>query len=138
MRLSKHRHQSIAEMNMTPMIDVTFQLIIFFMACSQVSKINEEKMELPKQQGSQDQPPTSITVNVNKEGQIIVSARQLNAAELVSMMADEIARQGGDAGRVNIVLRADARGTCRAVNEVVKSLAKMQLTRIRMAVEVPQ
>jgi biopolymer transport protein ExbD len=138
MRLSKHRHQTIAEMNMTPMIDVTFQLIIFFMACSQVSKINEERMELPKQQGSQDQPPTSITVNVNQEGQIIVSARRLSAVELVSLMADEIARQGGDTSRVHIVLRADARGTSRTVNEVVRSLAKIQLTRIRIAVEVPQ
>ena len=43
---------------MTPMIDVTFLLLIFFMTVSQVSKLNREQLELPRQQGTEEQQPT--------------------------------------------------------------------------------
>ena len=42
MRLSKH-HGTKLEINMTPMIDVTFLLLIFFMTVNQVSKAQRER-----------------------------------------------------------------------------------------------
>jgi biopolymer transport protein ExbD len=39
---------------------------------------------------------------------------------------------------LTIVLRADERGTCRTVNQIVTALVKLQITRVRIAVEVPQ
>ena len=53
MRLSK-RHNPGLQMNMTPMIDVTFLLLIFFMTVSQVSAVNKEQLELPQLKGSED------------------------------------------------------------------------------------
>ena len=57
MRLSKRRRSTKAAMNMTPMIDVAFLLMIFFMTVSQVSKLNREQLELPRQQGTEEQEP---------------------------------------------------------------------------------
>ena len=51
MRLSKHRRAGVPLMNMTPMIDVVFLLLIFFMTVSQVSQINRERLRLPKEKG---------------------------------------------------------------------------------------
>lgn len=123
---------------MTPMIDITFLLIIFFITVSQVSKINKERLELPKQEGSDEQKPAVVTVNVNPAGEIIVSGRTLSVAGLVGIVSDELAAVGNDPTRVNVVLRADARGNSRTVNEIVSALAKLEVTRIRIAVEVPQ
>ena len=58
MRLCKRRRPTKVAMNMTPMIDVTFLLLIFFMTVSQVSKLNREQLELPRQQGTEEQQPT--------------------------------------------------------------------------------
>ena len=44
------------QLNLTPMIDVVFLLLIFFMTVSQVSKINKERLDLPQQQGAEEQP----------------------------------------------------------------------------------
>jgi biopolymer transport protein ExbD len=125
-------------MNMTPMIDVVFQLLIFFMTCTQVSRINNERLELPQQPGTQEQAESTLTINVNQAGEIIVSGNRLTVPQLVGIVGDEIALRGGDVAGINVVLRADQRGDSRVVNEVVRTLAQLQITRIRIAVAVPQ
>jgi biopolymer transport protein ExbD len=137
MQLSKHRRAATARMNMTPMIDVTFLLLIFFMTVTQVSEVNKERVELPKQKGAEDQTPAELIINVTQEGEVIVSGETISLARLASMLGEQIADAGGDPDRVRIVLRADARGDSRTVNEVVETLDKLQLKRVRIAVQVP-
>ena len=52
MKLSKHRRRPDVAFNMTPMIDIVFLLIIFFMTVSQITQVNDEPIELPKLEGS--------------------------------------------------------------------------------------
>ena len=138
MKLTKHRPRTIAEMNMTPMIDIVFLLIIFFMTVTQVSKVNKEQMPLPKQEGTSEQPDAPVTINVLADGEIVVSGDVLSIPELVSMVADEVAVRGGDPARVKIVLRGDVRGKAKTMNEITKALGKINVTRINLAVEVPR
>ena len=138
MRLSKHKRNTRAEINMTPMIDIVFLLIIFFMTVTQVSEINRERLELPQLQGAEDQKPTTLIVNVDQAGDIIVSGNQIKIPRLLAIVSQELAKVGEDATRLTVVLRADQRGTSRTVNEIVTSLARMQITRVRIAVQVPQ
>lgn len=138
MRLSKHRRATIAEMNMTPMIDVTFLLIIFFMAATQVSELNKERLDLPKLPGAEDQQRTTLTVNVDRHGEMIVSARRVTMSELLTYVSIELSKVGDDPSRLTLVLRADQRGDCRTVNRIVTALARLQVDRVRIAVEVPR
>jgi biopolymer transport protein ExbD len=138
MRLSKHRRSTIVEMNMTPMIDVVFNLLIFFMTVSQASEANRERLELPKLKGSQDQTRTTLTINVSQRDEVIVSGNRITLGQLLALVSQELARVGDDPSRLTIVLRADERGTCRTVNQIVTALVKLQITRVRIAVEVPQ
>jgi biopolymer transport protein ExbD len=137
MRLSKRRRSTRAEMNMTPMIDIVFLLIIFFMTVTQVSELNRERLELPKLQGAEDQQPMTLTVNIDRDGEIVVSGNPLSVTRLLAIVSQELAKVGDDPSRLTVVLRADERGTSRTVNEIVTALARMQITRVRIAVQVP-
>lgn len=125
-------------MNMTPMIDVVFLLLIFFMTVSQVSEVNKAALELPKLKGSEDQRRTTITVNVTQEGTLLVSGETMSIARLIVLVADEIARLGGDPSRLTVVIRADERGESGGVNDVVNALSRMGIRRVRIAVQTPQ
>jgi biopolymer transport protein ExbD len=138
MRLSKRSHGNKLEVNMTPMIDVTFLLLIFFMTVIQVSNVNKEHLELPPLAGSQDQSEGSLTINIDAAGQIVVSANPVNLGELASLVAAEVAKVAGDTSRLTVVLRADQRGSCRALNDVVALLVKLDVHRVRIAVESPR
>lgn len=138
MRLSKRRRQTVLGMDMTPMIDVVFNLLIFFMTVSQISRAAREPVELPKLRGAEDQQAAVLTINVTREGQIVVSGNRVSVAGLVSMIEGEAARAGGDPGRMTVVIRGDERGDCRTVNQVVAALAAVPVNRVRIAVQVPQ
>jgi len=134
MKLSKGRRGGKLEINMTPMIDVTFLLLIFFMTVNQVSKMNAEVLELPQLKGSQDQSEAVITLNVDQFGEIIVSGNRLTLGQFASLVGVELANHDKDPTRIKIVVRADRRGNCRTVNEVVAMLVRLDIRQVRIAV----
>jgi biopolymer transport protein ExbD len=120
---------------MTPMIDVTFLLLIFFMTVNQVSRSQREQLDLPKLSGSQDQSQQSIVVNVTAAGEIKVASQERTLPELIGIVGAELAKVGNDTSRLTVLLRADRRGDCRTVNEIVAALVRLDITRVRLAVE---
>jgi len=137
MRLHKRARRHQPEMNMTPMIDVVFQLLIFFMTCFQVSELNRENLELAEQPGIEEQKESSLIINVDQRGEFFVSGQNLPADRLIGLVEGEI-QKAGSPERLSVVLRVDRRGTCRAVNELVSDLSRMEVRRVRFAVQVPE
>ena len=135
MKLNKRHQRGGLEINMTPMIDVTFLLLIFFMTVNQVSKANRADIELPPAKGSQDQSEGPLTINVDLAGQIIISGNTISLAQLVTIVNSELQNKGGEPSRVAVVVRADRRGSCRTVNEVVTLLERLDIRSVRLAVE---
>ena len=122
-------------LNMTPMIDIVFLLIIFFMTVTQVSEANKERLELPELQGTLEQKPTVLRINILQDGEMRVSGRSITIAGLLDLVDRELARQGGNRARVSVVLRGDQRGNSRVPNAVIRALGKMGIARVRLAVE---
>src|SRR6266576_3683660 len=127
MRLSKH-HRTKLEINMTPMIDVTFLLLIFFMTVNQVSKAQREEIPLPQLTGTQDQSEEALVINVSREGQIIVASNTVSLPELIGIASAELASAGNDSSRLTVLVRADRHGNCRTVNQIVTALVKLNIT----------
>ena len=123
---------------MTPMIDIVFLLIIFFMTVTQVSKLNKEQLDLAKLKGTQDQKPSVVTVNIMDSGEIRVSGSTLPLSELISLINRELRRVGDEPKLLTVVLRIDQRGTSATPNEVIKSLKKLFIDKVHFAVEVPK
>lgn len=137
MRLSKRRRVTSVRMNMTPMIDVVFQLLIFFMTVSQVSEVNRERLELPRQPGAEDQRPAVLTINVTQRGELIIGGIVYELSELIALVADELVRLGDDPSRLTVVLRADRRVPSEFVNRTVAALAQLDIRKVRIPVQVP-
>ena len=137
MRLSKRRRSTSVRMNMTPMIDVVFLLIIFFMTVSQVSEVNREVLDLPKQKGAQDQKPAVLTININQAGEILIAGTVYPMSDLIALVADELVRLGDDPNKLTVVLRGDQRGTSKTMNQTVNALTRMQIKKVNIAVQVP-
>jgi len=138
MRLTKHRRSTRPEMNMTPMIDIVFLLIIFFMTVSQVSEINKERLELARLKGTMDQQPATVTINVMEDGEYRIGGNAVSLPQIVAIVGAQLDRVGGDARMLNIVVRSDQHGISRPTNEVMKALARLGIIRVYNGVEAPQ
>lgn len=72
--------------NLTPLIDVVFLLIIFFMVVSKFSTLERTKMDLPKADDAVtlDLPTeqNKVIINIEKTGQILVDNQQFTSNEL--------------------------------------------------------
>ena len=80
--------------NMTPMIDVVFQLIIFFLVSSHLAKQEVQyKLPLPEaKSGIQEKPSEKprLTVNVLADGTLLFAGRQVTAGELQAHLAERL------------------------------------------------
>lgn len=119
------------------MIDVVFLLLIFFITVSQISQAQNDPVQLPELSGSADQEPTELTINIRDTGEIVVEGRVYTEEAFISLVTRVLADQGDDPSRVTVVIRADTRVLAGSVNDVVKSLGRLQISRVRMAVVQP-
>jgi len=103
------RGQAAGLINLTPMIDVVFQLLLFFLVASKFADEERElKVVLP--QASEAKPliakPQEFFVNVDQQGHYYVGGKVLNKVQL-----EQSLRQVGvnNPGRQSVVIRADKR-----------------------------
>lgn len=67
--------------DMTPMIDIVFQLLIFFMLSSSFLT-PALKMNLPKADSNQAQEQQQIIVSIDREGHFFVNQEKVNQGQL--------------------------------------------------------
>lgn len=123
--------------DMTPMIDVVFLLMIYFMTTLNATSISKEPLELPQLKGTQEQADAALTINVSDSGAIYVVGEEVSLQQLVALASEEIGRLGNNPSQLNVVVRADRRGTSRKVNEIVDALVKLDVSRISIGVQEP-
>ena len=113
------------EFEMTPMIDVVFLLIAFFMTL--ISFISSEliKLELPEAEEATipEDPGERQYISIDEEGQSYWGAKPISYEALSIEL--EKARQRNP--RLKVYLRADAKATHRYVNKVMNACAKAQI-----------
>ncbi|MBI3999501.1 MAG: biopolymer transporter ExbD [Candidatus Omnitrophica bacterium] len=71
--------------DMAPLIDIVFQLLIFFMLSS--SFLNPAlKLSLPKAQIHDSKEPQQIVVSIDREGKVFVNKNQVSMADLKTQL----------------------------------------------------
>ena len=121
--------------NMTPMIDVVFQLIIFFLVSSHLAK-QEIQLELPLPEahsGLQEKPSEKprLTVNVLADGTLLLGGRPLTAEELRLRLAERQEDLGKD---VEVRIRGDRATPYKHVEPVMLSCAHAGIWNVSYAV----
>lgn len=110
------------EFELTPMIDVVFLLIAFFMTL--ISFISAEliELELPEAELATIPEETGERqyISVNADGQVFVGAQQVSYEVLPNLLAATRVEQPA----LKIFLRADAEASHRYVNQVMDACAK--------------
>lgn len=139
MKLSKKTNRGgTLALNMTPMIDCVFLLLIFFMSCTQVSIVNKSPLDPPEQKGTEDQSEATITINVDKDGDIIITQAVYTLPQAVVLVTETIADKKGNLDLVNVVLRVDRQAKSGVVNDLIKALEKLQITNVRFTTKEPR
>ena len=81
------------EFSMAPLIDVVFQMLVFFLVASSWGAVQKEKqldLELPSAQSSsaQKQEPDELVIDVRRDGGVVLRGREVDRGALQSQLAD--------------------------------------------------
>lgn len=77
-----YRRRLNASMNMTPMIDIVFQLLIFFLLTTNFITTEGIQVKLPQAKATAAQVQEEITVFISREGRIFVQQQELTESQL--------------------------------------------------------
>ena len=128
------RRQSSEEatINLTPMIDVVFLLVIFFMVGSKFSEAESRiKVNLPAvgEMRSMARAPDVRVVSVDRLGQIALDGTPLTGPQLTAQLRDQFTNYPG----LRVALRGDADGSYQQTMEVLDAIRASGVQQIALS-----
>jgi biopolymer transport protein ExbD len=130
-KCSKSAHSTVTEMNITPLLDLAFVLLVIFILTT-TPITNDLALELPKaaQRPAKEQAKIQF-VTVDAGGKYYLNRQQM---ELAALRDEVIHRREGDPD-LNVVIRGDAKAPYRFVREALDAMQQCNLAKVRLATE---
>jgi biopolymer transport protein ExbD len=123
-------HTAMAELNVTPLLDLAFVLLIIFIITTPLLTSNIA-VDLPKGSQAQNPPidPKSIrTVTIDRTGQILLESKPTE----LPVLEQELIAFKRDTPDAAVVVRADK---SRRIQELVDVMDVLQRVQVRMRIE---
>lgn len=132
-----HRSRTL-ETDMTPMIDIVFQLLLFFLTTTQLASMAKVKLDLPRERGEQlgrgEEP--GLIVNLRSDGAMLVQDEEVSPPELAAMAARAMAERRARGGPESLrpVVRADRAAPAETLNALLSTLRDAGVEGVTFAV----
>lgn len=115
--MSTRRLQAKTEINMTPLIDVILQLIIFFMITTTFRAAPGISLDLPGSKTAQSVSSSALSVVVMSENEIYVDKTRTNLQDLGNVLRKRVS--GSDSSQVRAVLEGRASASYQLIISVL-------------------
>lgn len=131
--LIRNKSRALESLTMTPLIDVVFNLLIFFLVAS---KFAEEERELPVKlpDASEAQPllsrPKELFINIDQNGRYYVGGKTLTLPQLEKVL---IEAWSANPSRTTVIIRADESCRLQAVVSAINACKKAHISDYRLA-----
>lgn len=132
----RSRRRAGIEANLTPLIDVVFLLLIFFMVSTTFTHENQLRIELPEAEGEASESLTRLDLYIMRDGSYSLNGQGLVDRDIATLMA---ALEQGARGDLEqpLVISADAATTHESVVRAMDAAGRVGLTRVRLASQQP-
>ena len=121
------------DINLTPLIDVVFLLLIFFMVSTTFERQSRIQIELPEATtDATAQDDNTLEILVDAKGRYFIGDQQVINSELKTLKA-AISKAVGNRGELPVTIRADANTPNQSVIRVLDATSQLGLTHISLA-----
>lgn len=134
MRIVRRKTSEGDELNLVPLIDVVFNLLVFFLVATSFQRVQRElQVELPRAKSSEaasmDVQP--IYVTVDKEGAITMGEQKVSLEELPKSLRES----AKSARKPRVFVRGDAKTYHQNIVSVLNACQEAGLTDVSLATE---
>lgn len=134
-KFSKAHHSSLNELNITPLLDLAFVLlVIFIITTPQLSNDLEMNLPSPKKEKPPSPPPKINRLNVETSGRIMLNDQVI---ELAALKQTLVALKTSDPD-ATVVVKGASDVDYQRVISVLDALQQADITKIGLATETTQ
>ena len=129
----RRQRQEEASVNLTPLIDVVFLLLIFFMVSTTFTRETQLKLDLP--QAASGEPveiqEQQIELTISASGEVAINDKALLAPSLDTLKAALQRESGGD-NNLPLIITADAQTPHQSVIMAMDAAGQLGFSRLRL------
>ena len=138
MKLRQTCSEDEPAVNLTPLIDVVFILLIFFMVSTTFQRESEIKIELPEASSKPvEENEKSLEILIDVEGHYFIDGQQVVNTELETLKT-AIQKFLGEQTEMPVVIRADRNTPYEAVVRAMDATAQLGLLQMSLATNQPE
>lgn len=125
MTFSRRSKKGLTGFDMTPMIDVVLQLIIFFLYTAHFTSMTRSPIDLPLERGEDLlTAPGAIVIDIDEDGDYRIERDEVSLSRIETIVSVELERVGGPAG-LEVLVRPDRNVPAGHINELARRLQAM-------------
>ncbi len=125
------------DVNLTPLIDVVFLLLIFFMVSTTFERETEIKIELPEASGKQVETQRQmVEISIDEKGRYFVNKQEVINTQLETLK-QAIKKAAGDEEKPRVLLSADKMTPHQAVITAMDAARQLGFVSLTFATSAP-
>jgi biopolymer transport protein ExbD len=143
MKFQKKNKTEILEGDLTPMIDMTFQLIAFFMLLINFSEVDRaEEIMLPESVmaiAPEERPDYQMILNLEPGGQVTFAGQKVDSIDFLPVIFQQeisnAAREGVEAGEISVIVRSHQDTPTGLVQKLISKCQESELESFALRVK---
>lgn len=116
-----------AEINLTPMLDVVFIMLIFFIVTTSFVKESGIEIDRPESSAASPRPDAQVMVAISNEGAVWVDGKPVDTHRVGPVVAELVSAEGG------VVVQADRNSTTGLLIEVMDRIREAGVDNVAVA-----
>jgi biopolymer transport protein ExbD len=117
-RVSRNKQEEDAKIDITPMLDVVFIMLIFFIVTASFIKESGAKVEKPEAETFEKKPKATILLAINDKDEIWLDRRKLDPRAVKA----NLNRLRAENPEGEVIVQADEESTAETVMKVVQAM----------------
>ena len=132
----KQKNKEDFDLNLTPLIDVVFLLLIFFMVTTTFDRESQLKIELPQASGEQKKVDQLLEVSIDSKSRFFINQKEIVNAGL-DTIKKALKHAAGDKKSLPLLISADGQATHQSVITVLDAAGQLGFVNITFAANEP-
>ncbi len=134
----RRRHRSEVSIELTPLIDVVFLLLIFFMVSTTFIRQTQLKVDLPEASGEvQESEAEVVEITISANGEYAVNRQTLVNSQIKTLMTAIRKVSSGDTTK-HLIITADANARHEAVVRAMDAAGQLGFTALSITTRNPE
>ena len=130
-KCSKSHHHALAELNITPLLDLAFVLLVIFIITT-TPIVNDLEVNLPNaSRRAKDPKPKQTYVTVGTNGKLFLNKEQIEISQLQQKLVDLRI----DDPDLNVIIRGSGKAKYQNVVAVMDAIQQANVGKVNLATE---